>query len=319
MPAVVTHNYFGTCAYSLIREQVGDSKDCLEAFLLGNQGPDPLFYLVMDPSLSEWTPYGTHLHREKTDDVLVAFRRSFDIIPKSDLDVARAYALGFLCHYLLDREAHPLVYAQEYALTEQGIPGLDKEIREQVHQTIECQIDEVMLFRHMNMTLREFAPPRHLLKADHGVLKTISTMYLYVLLTVFNDIPPEKLYARSIQLWRAALRLLYSKRGYKRSLIVRAEQWMRSLSHFGALCMRAEPREESTFENNDHMVWIDPSTGQERTECFENLFEAALGKVVESAELFLSPNFDTDVAHEITHGIEFNGRPFGDLPLLVEN
>lgn len=318
MPAGVTHNYFGTLAYEMIREEVGSAHDCVDAFLLGNQGPDPLFYLVMDPLLSDWTQYGNHLHRERTDEVLAAFRRSFDIIPKADVDVARAYALGFLCHYLLDREAHPLVYAQEYALTDVGVEGLDRGIRDQVHQTIECQIDEVMLFRHLNMTLREYNP-LSILRAGRHVLKTISTMYLYVLLTVFNDIPPEDLFGRSVRVWRAVQRLLYSKRGFKRSLIVRAEQNVRSLSYFGSLCMRAEPREESTFENNDHMVWIDPSTGEERTECFENLFESALGKVTGAVELFLDPQFDVAMAAELTQGLEFNGRPYGDLPLLVDN
>ena len=128
MPAIVTHDTFGRSALSLIGEAVGTSTDCVEAFLLGNQGPDPLFYVAVDPTLSAWKRMGSRLHRECTDEVLAAMRAAVSILPKEDAPVARAYALGFLCHYLLDAGVHPLVYAQQYALCDAGVEGLTRKV-----------------------------------------------------------------------------------------------------------------------------------------------------------------------------------------------
>ena len=317
MPALVTHDDFGRNAYELIREEVGHSRECIDAFLLGNQGPDPLFYAIMDPAVADWADLGTRLHRESTNEVLAGFVSSLTIIPKSDLPVARAYALGFLCHYLLDSTVHPLVYAQQYALCDAGVSGLTRKQGDAVHQTIECEFDEVVLSRHLNTTLADFNPARDILKGHGNTLKTISTMYLYTSLVVFNQVPPSQLFTRSVKLYRGVETLLYSRSGIKRRMLVKAEEALRSVSTIGTLSMRARPREESIFENNAHDQWMDPGTGQVRTECFENLYEQAMWRVRDCAELMCAPHFDAKVAEDITRGLNFNGVPIGGALITV--
>ena len=46
MPAILTHDFFGQDVYAAHSHVIGKSIDEKDAFLLGNQGPDPLFYLV---------------------------------------------------------------------------------------------------------------------------------------------------------------------------------------------------------------------------------------------------------------------------------
>ena len=41
MPALITHDFFGQDVYDHIFRNVGGTRDEAEAFLLGNQGPDP--------------------------------------------------------------------------------------------------------------------------------------------------------------------------------------------------------------------------------------------------------------------------------------
>ena len=318
MPALVTHDTFGNEAYELITDTVGSSKDCIEAFLLGNQGPDPLFYAVMDPSVSDWAKFGTTLHRERTNDLLAALRGSLEIFSGKEKTIARAYALGFLCHYLLDSRVHPLVYSQEYALCDAGVPGLTRKDGGNVHTTIECEFDEVVLSRYLHTNLRQFNPSRCILRAGLDVLRVVSTMYLYMGLTVYGQVPPADLFTRSVKLFRAAMTLLYSRNGLKRWLVVRLEEAMRSVSTFGSLSMRARPRQESIFENASHDPWIEPATGNERTESFDDLFAATLKLVPGCAELFLDPSFNAETAERITEGRNFNGDPIGGALISAE-
>ena len=47
MPAIITHDFFGRDVYDALFQTIGGSRDEADAFLLGNQGPDPLFYAAV--------------------------------------------------------------------------------------------------------------------------------------------------------------------------------------------------------------------------------------------------------------------------------
>ena len=49
MPAIIAHDLFAKDVYHEVFESVGGSRDEAEAFLLGGQGPDPLFFAAVDP------------------------------------------------------------------------------------------------------------------------------------------------------------------------------------------------------------------------------------------------------------------------------
>ena len=58
MPAILTHDFFGKDAFDIAAGKLGFSTmEEREAFLLGNQGPDPLFYLAADPLLHRYAKY----------------------------------------------------------------------------------------------------------------------------------------------------------------------------------------------------------------------------------------------------------------------
>ena len=69
MPAILTHDFFGKDAFDIAAGKLGFSTmEEREAFLLGNQGPDPLFYLAVDPLLHRYAKYASimHQHSKKT-------------------------------------------------------------------------------------------------------------------------------------------------------------------------------------------------------------------------------------------------------------
>ena len=120
MPAILTHDFFGQDVYAAHSHVIGKSIDEKDAFLLGNQGPDPLFYLVLSPSMKQFFGLGSAMHHDAPSKLIAALKESLQVLEEHELPVGRAYALGFLCHYALDSTMHPLVYCHERALCDAG-------------------------------------------------------------------------------------------------------------------------------------------------------------------------------------------------------
>ena len=70
--------------------------------------------------------------------------------------VGRAWTLGMLSHYVLDRNAHPFVYAQQWGIQE-ALPHPPRR-RSQVHAVIESDLDLLMLQLTNGATIAEFPP-----------------------------------------------------------------------------------------------------------------------------------------------------------------
>ena len=52
------------------------------------------------------------MHRSRMSKQLAALRDGVTHLQPADAGVGRAWTLGLLSHYILDRNAHPFVYAQ---------------------------------------------------------------------------------------------------------------------------------------------------------------------------------------------------------------
>ena len=158
MPAILTHDFFGQDVYAAHSHVIGKSIDEKDAFLLGNQGPDPLFYLVLSPSMKQFFGLGSTMHHDAPSKLIAALKESLQVLEEHELPVGRAYALGFLCHYSLDRAMHPLVYCQQYAICDAGIDGLNRSQESEVHAEIEREYDEMVLFSKLGRTIRSYRP-----------------------------------------------------------------------------------------------------------------------------------------------------------------
>lgn len=115
MPAVVTHSFFADDVFekmkaSRLKDEISVRRNL---FRLGSQGPDVFFYYKAAP----WISYdgleklGNLAHDEKVSEFysksleyLIRLKRSKGFY---DLGV---YLAGYLCHYSLDRTAHPFIH-----------------------------------------------------------------------------------------------------------------------------------------------------------------------------------------------------------------
>ena len=317
MPAILTHDFFGRDVLDAFGSMDSATLDERDAFLLGNQGPDPLFYLVIHPAKARWHSFGTLMHKQSPTELLFALSRSLDILEGYENDIGHAYAQGFLCHYALDSRAHPLIYAKQRAICDAGVANLNRKNSREVHAEIERELDEMMLFAKRGETIREYSPASNTLDANEAVLRVVQKMYSFVALTVYGQILDARAFPAGVRCYRAALRGLYSPQGIKRRLIGLAEGTVRRYSFLAAMAHRPEEVHSSWYANPDHETWIHPFTGEERTSSFWDIYDDALEFAASSIAAFESGPFSLDDAREITHDINFSGEPTA-ATLLIE-
>ena len=88
--------FFGRDVYDALFQTIGGSRDEADAFLLGNQGPDPLFYAVADFRATAYHKLGNTMHSRKPAELLAALKDSLSVLNPEEKPLGRAYALGFL-------------------------------------------------------------------------------------------------------------------------------------------------------------------------------------------------------------------------------
>ena len=173
MPAVVSHYYLG--------ERVAErfSADCIvkhrEAFNLGCQGPDPMFYLSFD---KRYKTLGTLMHKGKIKQL---FANMCDYCKETGDAVAKAYLMGFICHYALDKHSHPYV---EYKLVTH--PKYMPMAETPRHFRLESGMDYAVTVDKYNQDPAVFEK-RLLVSADKNTIKRISMMFTSAMVPLFDN------------------------------------------------------------------------------------------------------------------------------------
>ena len=308
MPAIITHDLFGEAVYEGDAYFIGIDPEQRFAFLLGNQGPDPLFYARANPSISEFALLGSIMHSRDTDKILMAFHDALDTLTPDEKPVGRAYLLGFLCHYLLDSTVHPLVYANQYALCDAGVEGLTRKNGNEIHAVIESEFDEVMLFKRTGKTVATFKPYKEILQANDETLTIIGKLYSYMAVMVFQRSMQIDVFRKSVKAFRLVQNVFYSRTGMKRSLLAHVEELARPYSFYRSMSHRALEATECEFDNHEGNVWVNPCTKQESAASLDQLFDQAKARVGAAFALFDTDEFTSEAAHVITGGLNFSGN-----------
>lgn len=312
MPAILTHDLFGRGvledATSLLKARSIDERD---AFLLGNQGPDPLFYLVVDPLMHKWSPLGNALHGVSGAEVLLAMREAALRLEGRERSIGRAYVAGFACHWLLDSTVHPFVYWWQNGLCAAGVPGLDERAGSRVHAEIERDLDEMVLFATTGRTVERWRPHERALAASRAVLAAVDKLYFYAALWVFERAVDPRTFSTAVREFRLVQRVFDSPSGRKRTALAAAERLVTRapFSLVAAMSHRARPEDTSDFDNRDHRAWENPFTHETSTASFWDLFDAAHARVLPVLDELLSPGLDLAGARVLTADLNFEGAP----------
>lgn len=311
MPQMVTHYQFGLDA-AMGLEAAGKTPETRSAYLLGNQGPDPFFYLVISPGNMALSEFGSLLHEQRPGSLFCAAAAYVSGLQSRRQAIGQAYLAGLACHYLLDRSVHPLVYFWQNAIIDAGV-GLTEDDEDQVHAEIERDIDEAVLYTRHGTTVAETRPADLALAAPDTVLEIAGEIYAYVAGEVYGLKIDQELYGEAVRSWRRFARIVWSPTGKKRAALAKVESAITGESSMIAgQAHRPREAEGSDFANADRRPWQDPFTRAVRTESLEDLANVAFSQAADLVESLLADEPDPARILALTAGLNFSGEGVGE-------
>ncbi len=247
MPAAYIHEQISRKALSNFKKLPFFMENNIDAFELGAQGPDPLFYHgVLNIFEKDKRPnlLGEEIHKKK---VRRFFRALLTHVQKQQ-GASFAWLLGFVCHYATDSTIHPYVY-----FTTNNEDGMSNTTR---HLVLESQFD-TWYYRY----LKNKGIPR-----QAGCLQRLAKEQKHdvscVLYLAANDVFPEfRLTYRqafnAIGDMDKVIGLLYSTRKIKHNIFTFLENIVRRpqiLTRHAA----AQMLPDYDFINTDKSGWKNP-------------------------------------------------------------
>ena len=253
MPYNFTHALVGLTALQHSNEAVADLvRANMGEFLIGTMGPDPYFGDAMPSPV--FTPYRLDLAEKlHTLDARSLFAALFPLARGSA--PKQAYALGFLCHFLLDTTAHPYIEARFVGTA---------------HTPAEIQIDLMMTDRVGFPGVPE--KPRRFYQTRH--LRELDALHAQLSKALFG-MRTDGAFARGFRKWILVNSLTYDPKNRKLRFFSGVERLFRIP---GKITPFLVSRHDDPFDrlNLCHAAWRAPWDAEHaRTESFPELFEHA--------------------------------------------
>ena len=306
MPALVTHYLFGESILPELPSRLRATDAQRKAFLVGNQGPDPFFFAVTTARGSEVRSMGHHMHNGHIAAVFDALRDGCARLPEDARPVGEAFACGLLGHYVLDRTAHPYVYAHEFELCDNN-PELSDAYHE-VHALIESDVDCGMLRLRRGLSTAEF-PPVGVLDMPAEAEAAAGALLAQCALEVFGLALRPADYPGALADMRRCYRAIEPAGSARSRGIGMLERRARPHSQMEALAHRTDVDETCAAMNLRHLPWANPfvADATPSTEGFPEVFERARADYARQLPLFL----EGAQASLITDGVNYEGQHLG--------
>ena len=309
MPALITHHIFGEDILSELPRDLVEGEEELLAFLLGNQGPDPLFarFSTLPSRAATCRELAHKIQSGHITRSMLALRDGVAHLPRADERVGRAFALGLLGHYALDRSAHPFVIAQQRALcdVDPSLAGLERE----VHAIIESDVDTWILWEKRRATICERPSATNLMRTARTE-RVAGALLSQVALGVFGVAIDAREYAAAVCDYEWLYRLVEPTGSARARLAALAERALGGTSLATASAHYVRRSDECPAANLERRVWVHPFTGERRTDSFADLFDEARLAYPALAEAFVRG--DEARLRALVAGLDFAGRPKAD-------
>lgn len=279
MPAAITHFRQALRVWDGLQKETGAVPACRDAFLWGAQGPDFLFYhRLLPPGRGSLRAYGSRLHGEKPSRLLGVMR---DLLFESGDDVTESYLYGFLCHYSLDRTAHPFVYSGVQALKPK-YPGRGDSF---LHNQIESVLDGIVLRSETGELSVDFDLRRTVPK-NPEIQRAIARLYAGVLERLYSLEDTEDRLLEATRDCRRICRLLNDPTTVKRALFGFLERITGRYYVSSVIRSLGEP-DGFDYANVLRSPWRwPPESPQERNESFFDLYDRSVRESVDFIRRF---------------------------------
>lgn len=302
MPALITHHLFGEESIDRLPQGVITSDEERIAFILGNQGPDPFFFHILTPRVSDCTLLAQVMHRSRMSRQFACLRDGVSHLLPSDANLGRAFALGLLSHYVLDRNAHPFVYEQQF-----GIVESDSELEDsssQVHAVIESDLDVLMLqLKRAGATVDDYPPAGEIVTTDR-INRVAGVLMSYVAGRVYGiDIPAGE-YGAAVANMQRLYRAIEPAGSVKTRAISLVEGLVHDYSLLDGLAHRVATELPERTGNLGYLTWKNPFTDEVSNESFPEVFDRALVDYECTVARFI----ETGDMDAVTSHVNYSGR-----------
>lgn len=306
MPAITTHRLFAEESIEHLPEGLVASGDERTAFIIGNQGPDPFFYRFRTPAFRDCMDLAHLMHGSRMTLHFEALRDGVERLPREEAGIGRAFVLGMLSHYVLDRTAHPFIYDQQW-----GIQDADPTLKDAggpVHAVIESDLDVLMLhIKRDGATMADCPPVDEIPTTDHvnqvaGALISSMARSVYGL-----DIALDE-YGGAVADMQLVYKLIEPYGSPMNRLVTFIDTaFFEEYSQLSGLSHRVTHEVPARTGNLDHLDWENPFTGEKSSESFPEVFDRALDEYGRVAKLFI----ETDDMVAVTEHLNYSGRSLG--------
>ena len=305
MPALITHHLFGEESIDRLPQGVIASDEERIAFILGNQGPDPFFFHMLTPRISDCMLLAQAMHRSRMSRQFSCLRDGVSHLQPRDANLGRAFALGLLSHYVLDRNAHPFVYEQQF-----GIVDSDPELEasgSQVHAVLESDLDVLMLqLKRDGATVEDYPPAGEIVTTDR-INRVAGVLMSYVAGRVYGiDIPAGE-YAGAVSDMQMLYRTIEPAGSVKTRAIALVEGLVHDYSLLDGLAHRVTTGLPERTGNLGHLTWKNPFTDEVSNESFPEVFDRALVDYECTVARFI----ETGDMEAVTNHVNYSGRVLG--------
>lgn len=267
MPSVLTHYGFNKEVYDNDISFLNNNED---VYLVGAQGPDPFFFYGIVPffkckAAKDIRGFGTKLHKIVPSDVFAFF---FSYASKDkNKKVLYAYILGAGLHYILDRKIHPYVFYKT------GFSDDPKKKKKYFvdHTLFETHLDVLLI----NNRYKQYKTSSYeSIKCDKDKIEEVSEMYEALAKEIIKDNKiDEDTFEESYNQMFKIERLLYSKRGIKKSIV----NCLFKKTPFNTMMHPKVVKDDYKIDylNLNKEQWQDPSLGTVYNKSVEDLIEEA--------------------------------------------
>lgn len=177
MPSFNAHFLFSKEKLDFIKKTFPNVKINETALWYGSQGPDLMFFGRLMPVImpgESLMEVGNVLHAANPTQILQAIKMYFKEHPEDDITLS--FMIGFISHYVLDRNCHPFVYSREQIIWEDH----KKWDRTWIHNVIEHNFDTYVIQRLAGVEkANKFVTYKYIPK-DEDVLMGINRGFSYI-------------------------------------------------------------------------------------------------------------------------------------------
>ncbi len=301
MPAMITHYLL---ARRLLPLSGFPKMPRQDAFLLGAQGPDILYFHRAFPWQrgQKGFPHGNALHEVCPSELVDTLSQLVIETPGDDLDVVYSYVLGFLSHYAADRMIHPYVcYWQDQMMKDE--PTFAKTANP-YHYRIESALDTLLLKHDRGEYVSAFQLASLIPKKDAERDGAIARFYQRLLLSVLGVSVPEKTLVHITEDMRKAMLMMTDCTELKGKAIRFWERLTKSGANYSTL-LRTKEIDRYDYANLQHRMWLKDLATVSKQDFYELCDET-----VTFAATLIGGFVEEKSGKELTDDIDFAGCRF---------